>query len=104
MNSRSNTSIMVGPESSGLSNDELERCDAVAHIDTSDYSSVNQSHASAILMYELREKNEEGMSSGQKQRIADLLGDGVLKEAVMRANPSEEEADRILGEMDDLRG
>ena len=43
--------IVVGRESSGLKNSELSLCDRNVHIETSEYSSLNQSHAAAILMY-----------------------------------------------------
>lgn len=98
----SNTSIMVGPESSGLTNEQLDLCDSVSYIDTSEYSSINQSHAAAILMYELREKDSEGMTGKQKQKIQELLDSTDLEDAIIRSNPSRDEAGRIIGEIKDL--
>jgi tRNA C32,U32 (ribose-2'-O)-methylase TrmJ len=43
--------LVVGRESSGLSNDELDLCDEVVHIETGEYSSLNQSHAAGVLMH-----------------------------------------------------
>jgi len=51
-------SVVIGPESSGLSNTELCLCDGVTHIETADYSSLNQSHAAAVLMSQLFEQGE----------------------------------------------
>jgi len=48
---RENTSVMIGRESSGLENSELELCDAVTHIETGEYESINQSHAVSIIMH-----------------------------------------------------
>lgn len=46
-------SILVGPESHGLDNSELAICKKTVAIETEGYSSLNQSHAAAILMYEI---------------------------------------------------
>ena len=43
--------IVVGRESSGLSNAELDLCNSTVHIETGSYSSLNQSHAAAVLMH-----------------------------------------------------
>lgn len=97
---RRNTSVMIGRESSGLSKKELELCDAVTHIGTSEYESINQSHAAAILFYQMGDTEEQGMNQKQKQRLEQLIRDTTLKQALMRANPSKREADRILGELE----
>ncbi|MBN1275830.1 RNA methyltransferase [Candidatus Woesearchaeota archaeon] len=46
--------VVFGPESSGLRNDELERCDAFLAIPTSKrYPILNLSHAVTVVLYEL---------------------------------------------------
>lgn len=44
-------SLVIGRESSGLTNAEIDMCDETAHIETSKYGSLNQSHAAAIVMH-----------------------------------------------------
>ena len=46
-------SLLIGRDDTGLSKDEIRKCDAVISIETSgEYSSLNISHALAILLYE----------------------------------------------------
>ena len=48
------TALLFGPEDSGLTNDELSRCDMTVSIPTTgEYRSMNLSHAVAVLLYEL---------------------------------------------------
>lgn len=96
---RDNTSIMIGRESSGLSNSELELCDAVVHIDTPGYDSLNQSHATAVIMNELSASEEKGLSQEKKDYLESLIDSPVLSEIVLRANPSDTEADRLINEV-----
>lgn len=47
-------SVLFGPEDKGLSNEELEMCDMIMHIPTSqEYPVMNLSHAVAVVLYEL---------------------------------------------------
>lgn len=47
-------SILFGREDKGLNNNELKNCDMIMNIPTStDYSSMNLSHAVAVVLYEL---------------------------------------------------
>lgn len=94
-----NTSVMIGRESSGLSNKELEMCDAVVHIRTAGYNSLNQSHAAAVLFhsFQLREQ-KKSINQGQKKEIEKRLPKNVA-EAVLSSNPSEGDVDRMLGEL-----
>lgn len=100
---RENTSIMIGRESSGLSNDELELCDAVVHIKTSDYESISQSHATAILMHQMFPSEEKGINEAQKRKLEELTDSSQLFEAVLQANVSEDEAGRIIRDLRELR-
>ena len=62
-----NVAIVLGPEQSGLTNDDLGRCHQLVHIPASpDYSSLNLAMAVQILCYELRmaQDSESGVVSG----------------------------------------
>jgi tRNA/rRNA methyltransferase len=100
---RKNTSVMIGRESSGLSNEELDMCDAIVHIDLPGYSSMNQSHAAAVLMHELSGGQSVSLEEGQKKVLEQVTGDGKLKELILRASPSREEFDRLIGDLKNLR-
>jgi len=50
--------ILFGNERTGLTNEQIDRCDILTYIPTSDvYPSMNLSHAVAVVLYELR-RNE----------------------------------------------
>ena len=99
---RENTSIMIGRESSGLSNEELEMCDAVVHIETEDYDSINQSHATAVVMHNFAESSGEGLDLDKKEYISGIVDSDVLEKLIFRANPSESEANRLIGDLREL--
>lgn len=93
------TSIMIGRESSGLTDDELDLCDAVVHISTEEYSSINQSHAAAILMHSFSDpEKEKSVSEGQKQALRQHLPEKVCS-AVLDSNPSPEKINSMIGEL-----
>lgn len=99
---RKNTSLMIGRESSGLSNQELEMCDAVIHIDTGEYSSLNQSHAAAVLMHSFHVgSKEKGINQEQKQVLEKTIQEPKLRELVLRSNPSEDELNHLIGQLKD---
>lgn len=99
---RKNTSIMIGRESSGLTNEELELCDAVVHIDTPGYSSLNQSHATAIILHRFSESETEAITNEQREVLKETLRSEKMIEIVMRASPRKDEFDRIIGELKEL--
>jgi tRNA/rRNA methyltransferase len=67
--------LLLGRESWGLTNDELEVCDLVVSIPTSDeYPVMNISHAAAILLYEL------GCAEGGQARLASRHSLQLLQE------------------------
>lgn len=84
--------ILLGREGTGLSNEELERCDFVVRIPTSpEYEVMNLSHAASVLFYELylhvedtadvedgSTSAEDGKNSGRTQR--DVL-ENLFKDA-----------------------
>ncbi len=97
---RENTSVMIGRESSGLTNEELELCDAVVHIQTGEYSSLNQSHAAGIVMHDFQsESQKEGINSDQKEILDEMVQNEKLKELVLRSNPTEDELNHLLGQL-----
>ncbi|WEL23519.1 RNA methyltransferase [Candidatus Nanohalovita haloferacivicina] len=98
---RKNTSIMIGRESSGLSNKELEMCDTVIHIETKKYNSLNQSHATAVIMHNLVETEEKGLNLDKKEYISSIVDSKILERLILRANPSESEANQLIGEIKD---
>lgn len=95
---RDNTSLVLGRESSGLTNSELERCDAVIHIATPGYSSLNLSHAAGILMHEASDTQKKNVDSKRLEVIKDKAGT-ELKDVVARASPTDSELDRILEDL-----
>lgn len=99
---RENTSVMIGRESSGLSNEELDKCDAVIHIDVPGYSSLNQSHATAIILHEFSDSESDSINEQQKKTIEDHVGDGKVKDLILRGSPTQEEFNRMMGELSEL--
>lgn len=96
---RENTSVMIGRESTGLTNEELELCDTTISISTGEYSSINQSHAAAILFHRFHEdEGKEGTAPGQKQKIRELAPEKVA-ETVIASNPSKGRAGKIIEEL-----
>jgi tRNA/rRNA methyltransferase len=54
INKEQDTCILLGRESTGLTNEELRECDIVVSIDTpTGYKALNISHALAIILYEI---------------------------------------------------
>lgn len=97
---RRNTSVMIGRESSGLKNSELDLCDAVVHIETGDYESINQSHAASIIMHHFYIKSgENGIQSKQKDFLDDFLQTPILRKLLMRSNPTQDEVNRLIGQI-----
>lgn len=95
---RSNTSIMLGRESSGLTKEELKLCDSVVHIPSS-YSSLNLSHAASVLMYESYKNGKEQVVDGQRLDYLKEEYGPYLSKLIGRASPTENELDRLIGEL-----
>jgi len=52
--------LILGREGKGLTNEELEKCDVVAHIPTDkDYPIMNITHAATVFLYEIDKANKE---------------------------------------------
>ncbi len=79
--------LLIGRESEGLYNEEIELCDFTVTIPTSKtYGTLNASHAATILLYELfiaQEKDKgnihESASDKDKQQIMKLLTSSMNK-------------------------
>jgi tRNA/rRNA methyltransferase len=62
--------ILLGRESSGLNNEELEMCDLVVTIDTkTKYRTMNVAHALAILLYEISKLKSELPVKKSKKKV-----------------------------------
>jgi TrmH family RNA methyltransferase len=59
LQNNSDACVVLGRESTGLTNKELSYCDVVVNIDTlTDYKTLNISHALAIILYEIVAKGK----------------------------------------------
>jgi tRNA C32,U32 (ribose-2'-O)-methylase TrmJ len=94
---RKNMSIMIGRESSGLSNQELNQCDSTIHIETGKHSSLNQSHATAILLHHFHQKEKQKTDIQQLQAIQDEVGEITMK-LLKRSSPTQQELNALIAE------
>jgi TrmH family RNA methyltransferase len=68
--STKNFCILLGRESSGLNNEELEICDLIVTIDTkTKYRTMNVAHALVILLYEISKLKSELPVKKSKKRV-----------------------------------
>jgi tRNA/rRNA methyltransferase len=71
--STKNFCILLGRESSGLNNEELELCNLVVTIDTkTSYKTMNVSHALAILLYEISKLSSSELPIKKSKKRVDL--------------------------------
>ncbi len=110
---RKNTGILFGRESSGLTNEELEKADVLVHIPTTNYKALNLSHAVGILLYEIfKSKSNLHLNYASKKEIETLIKfmygiaekidvkpntKQAIKNFVMRSRLREKEASLLLG-------
>jgi TrmH family RNA methyltransferase len=74
-------SLVLGRDTTGLTNDEIKRCDIVTTIDTgTTYTTLNVSHAAAIMLY-LVAHNKLGART-VRRRSRDLFADQLHELAV----------------------
>jgi tRNA/rRNA methyltransferase len=65
--------ILLGRESSGLNNEELELCNLVVTIDTkTNYRTMNVAHALAILLYEISKLESPGLPVKKSKKRVEL--------------------------------
>ncbi|GIU72665.1 MAG: RNA methyltransferase [Candidatus Nitrosocaldaceae archaeon] len=68
-----NACLILGRESTGLTNDELALCDLIITINAGKYNTLNISHALAIILYELTKKKDANVNSASREEIELLL-------------------------------
>jgi len=80
LNPKVKTALIIGPESSGLSNEEIKKADYVVTIPTSPkYPTLNISHAVAIILYELFKKTKDQKVGDQINPATKVEKDALLK-------------------------
>lgn len=90
-------SILLGRESKGLSNDELEQCDFVVRIPTSDdYPVMNITHAGAVLFYELCKQNQLTDTETVGTRAQKETLEKVFKDMMGHLEYSTEDRERTM--------
>lgn len=98
--------LVLGPESRGLSNEELDLCDVTVHIGTRDYGSLNLSHAAGICMYSFSSRNsssDELIGDSEKEFLSSFLeSDSILYELLLRSGISRDEFNRLVDELKTL--
>ena len=78
---KGNIGLVFGRESSGLTNEEVAKCDFLVSIPTNkNYSSLNLSQAVAIMLYELSELENDiaPISAPEKKQLQKMI-DSVMK-------------------------
>lgn len=88
--------VVLGRESKGLSNNELEKCDMVAKVPTSDdYPVMNITHAAGTVFYEIFKNSgkKEGKASSRDEK--EYLKH-IFKNMLDKLNYSEEENTRYM--------
>ncbi len=78
------TAIVFGPESSGLDNNFLSKCDFVIKIPASKYDTLNLSHAVAIILYELFKAENKGEQKFEKIEPISSIDKNVLEKKFLR--------------------
>jgi tRNA (cytidine32/uridine32-2'-O)-methyltransferase len=77
---RGRAAIVMGPEQSGLTNDDLGRCQLLVHIPTNpDFGSLNLAMAVQVLCYELRMAKTESQELREERRSAPLASAAELE-------------------------
>ena len=103
---RGKTAVVFGRESSGLSKKELEKCDCICHVPTSeDYPIMNLSHSVSIVLYELSKAS--GLTEGSKQiaerkQLSTLQN--LFKGVIEKLNYSEEKAKLVYACIKNVTG
>ena len=78
LSSNSRAAIVLGRDTTGLSNQELRLCDLIVSIPTSrEYSTLNVSHAAAVIFYELFKANQK------KRRLRRVCSDRQMTNRLM---------------------
>jgi len=87
--------LLIGREGTGLTKQELEKCDFVVRIPTSkDYGTLNISHALAIILYEFRATTIEKDTNAKEVEYL----------SPMESNVIDQTAKRLVDNMKGIRG
>ncbi|MDY6769744.1 MAG: TrmJ/YjtD family RNA methyltransferase [Candidatus Nanohaloarchaea archaeon] len=87
--------LLLGREGTGLSNAELDRCDAVVTVQTTDdYPVMNLSHAAAVLFHELHRAERGGAGASSRERRAAL--DNLFKRVIDSLDWDETRSERTV--------
>lgn len=80
-NTKRKVAVVFGREGSGLTNEEIKKCDGMITIKTSvDYPAMNISHAAAILLYEIFKGSQSKKIAERIQPIQKDVKNALLKE------------------------
>ncbi len=108
-----NVAVVIGRESVGLSKEEIGACDACTTLELgSNYNTLNVSHALAIILYKLTEKNSDEVYEFPSKQFGNLMllfrrsldkpgirnKDAVynaFKHVLKRANPTKSELETL---------
>ena len=119
--SNAKIAVVLGRDSTGLTNSEIRKCDFIVHIPTSQkYPTLNISHSAAIILYELFEKTNKREFKTAESKSKKLLIDkfekfiknqthiknrknllSSFKGLVSRAMITEKEASSLMSAFDD---
>ncbi len=84
----SNLCVVLGREATGLTNEELARCDIVVNIDTpTKYKTLNISHALAILLYEIFSRGKQrkrGLATAKELQLVTKYALSLAKSSAVR--------------------
>ncbi len=84
----SNLCIVLGREATGLTNEELARCDIVVNIDTpTNYKTLNISHALAMLLYEIFSRDKQrkrGLATAKELQLVTKYALSLAKSSAVR--------------------
>lgn len=97
---KADVSPVIGRESSGLTNKELEICDATTYIKTPGTSSLNQATATAVILDRLKQEDDKKARSENFQHLEQCFNSKLLINLIRRSNPSKQEINRLLGDLD----
>lgn len=92
-----NLALVFGRESSGLTNEEVEQCDATVRIETSQgYPVMNLSHAVAVILYEGYKKGQKYRHISKNQGFDSEVSvmDNTFKDVMHKLNYPEKEKEK----------
>lgn len=98
---REDVAIVLGRDTTGLTNDEIAACDYVVHVPTwTDYPTMNVSHALAVILYEVAARYHAGLGfrareEGPSREELDAL-DALVRAAVQGAGYEGGRAERTV--------